>query len=295
LLSRTAIPTGLGNQNGLVGRFFMEHLYLESGDLVLSSGDTSSGLYSIHPSDRFGARTKIEGVLTVSERIQERERLLRCGFHFPPRWRTGPAFNSQAVTSLIYLVRLARLGHMPYRWQEHARTTIGGFRNVLVATHGRVLGRRFASNSMAMRAFAEQAPNPDSRILLSDKRDRLGRNLVRIDWKLSDADLRSIRLSHEILAAELERSGVGFADAQLDSADAIWPERLRGGYHQMGTTRMHTDARQGVVDANCRLHSTSNVYVAGGSVFPTGGYANPTLSIVALAIRLADHLKGLMS
>jgi choline dehydrogenase-like flavoprotein len=60
----------------------------------------------------------------------------------------------------------------------------------------------------------------------------------------------------------------------------------------MGTTRMHADARKGVVDAQCRVHGTDNLYVAGSSVFPSGGYANPTLTLVALALRLADHLKG---
>ena len=67
---------------------------------------------------------------------------------------------------------------------------------------------------------------------------------------------------------------------------------MTGGKHHMGTTRMHVDAEQGVVDPDCRLHSVANVYLAGSSVFPTGGYANPTLTIVALAIRLADHLKS---
>jgi choline dehydrogenase-like flavoprotein len=64
-----------------------------------------------------------------------------------------------------------------------------------------------------------------------------------------------------------------------------------GNFHHLGTTRMAADARRGVVDENCRLHETENLYVAGSSVFPSAGFANPTLTIVALAIRLADHLK----
>jgi choline dehydrogenase-like flavoprotein len=77
----------------------------------------------------------------------------------------------------------------------------------------------------------------------------------------------------------------------LAPGDDEWPHVPAGGYHHMGTTRMHADPRHGVVDANCRVHETDNVYVAGSSVFPTCGYASPTLTLVALALRLADHLK----
>ena len=72
------------------------------------------------------------------------------------------------------------------------------------------------------------------------------------------------------------------------------PESLTGGPHHLGTTRMHDDPGHGVVDRNARVHATENLYVAGGSVFPTGGYANPTLTIVALAVRLAKHLKAML-
>jgi choline dehydrogenase-like flavoprotein len=77
----------------------------------------------------------------------------------------------------------------------------------------------------------------------------------------------------------------------LAEDDSGWPSCMTGGKHHIGTTRMHTDPAQGVVDADCRVHDLTNLFVAGSSVFPTGGYANPTLTIVALAVRLADHLK----
>jgi choline dehydrogenase-like flavoprotein len=90
---------------------------------------------------------------------------------------------------------------------------------------------------------------------------------------------------------ELTKFGLGrlVEDPSLDPEG--WPVSLSSGMHHMGTTRMHDDPRQGVVDANCRVHDLANLYVAGSSVFPTGGVANPTLTNVALAIRLADHLK----
>ena len=91
------------------------------------------------------------------------------------------------------------------------------------------------------------------------------------------------------MAAALERSGFGrFYKELLDDTP---PATTHGGYHHMGTTRMHSDPKQGVVDPNCQVHDVANLYIAGPSVFPTGGYANPILTIVALSVRLADHIK----
>lgn len=292
LLSRGAAPNGLGNQHDLVGRFFTEHLYMDSGELVLSNDYQHSRLYSIHPSGQGALPTRIEGVLAVSERRQKEEHLLRSAFLFPPRWRTGSAYYSPGVSSLLHLVRLVRMGYHPYRWRAHARSVLGGLDNVVTTTRRRMLAGAEHRDRRMVRAFAEQSPNYDSRVQLSPERDRLGRNLVRLDWRLKDCDLHSMRRAHEILDAELRRANVGKLEAHLDSADSVWPSRLTGGFHHMGTTRMHDDPCQGVVDANCRVHGTSNVYVAGSSVFPTVGYANPTLTIVALSIRLADHLKA---
>jgi choline dehydrogenase-like flavoprotein len=291
LLSRRAVPAGLGNQHDLVGRFFTEHLYMDSGEMVLTNGWRRSRFYSIHHSQKLVPHTRIEAVLAVSDARQQREELLRAAFLFPPRWRTGSAYYSTGVSSLLHMIRLLRMGYLPYQWREHARLVIGGLNQVLTAAQRRMLRRMEPTNRAMVRAFAEQAPNYDSRVQLSSLRDRLGRNLVRLDWRVTDSDLRSLRSAHEILGSELQRANLGRFDAHLDVADKEWPKRVTGGYHHMGTTRMHEDPRQGVVDVDCRVHGTSNVYVAGSSVFPTAGYANPTLTIVALSIRLADHLK----
>ena len=97
-----------------------------------------------------------------------------------------------------------------------------------------------------------------------------------------------------MLARQLGRHGLGRLQVLVEDDEFTWPAELGGGRHHMGTTRMHADPKRGVVDANCRVHDVENLYVAGSSVFPTSGAANPTLTLVALALRLADHLaKGL--
>jgi choline dehydrogenase-like flavoprotein len=139
----------------------------------------------------------------------------------------------------------------------------------------------------------EQAPNPSSRVTLSRERDAMGMPRVRLDWRLTDLDRRSFRVFYEALGAELGRTGLGRVQVMdwVLASDGAWPAFLSGGWHHMGTTRMHTDPKQGVVDANCRVHGLANLSVAGAAVFPTAGAANPTLTLVAMSLRLSDHLK----
>jgi len=126
-------------------------------------------------------------------------------------------------------------------------------------------------------------------VTLSDDLDSLGKNRVKLNWQLSDIDRHSIRRAHEIIGEELGRAGLGRMKVQLSDTDVLW-----GGAHHIGTTRMHSDPRKGVVNENCQIHGISNLFIAGSSVFPTSGATNPTLTIVALALRLADHIKRSM-
>jgi choline dehydrogenase-like flavoprotein len=143
-------------------------------------------------------------------------------------------------------------------------------------------------------ARIDPVPNPDSRVTLGVERDALGQPRVQLDWRLSPLDKRSVRRSLEIIGAELGRAGLGRLQLNVDDDDTTWPEDTRGGWHHMGTTRMSDDPRRGVVDRNCQLHGVANLFIAGSSVFPTAGSGTPTLMLVALALRLAEHLKELM-
>ena len=138
----------------------------------------------------------------------------------------------------------------------------------------------------------EQLPDPESRITLSDKLDALGLPMARINWRIDDQARRSlIRLGH-LLAAELPRAGLPTPILE----DWIARERPQDGdvadiAHTSGTTRMSDDSKRGVVNSKCQIHGVAGLYVAGTSVFPTSGHANPTLMILSLAIRLADKIK----
>ena len=154
-------------------------------------------------------------------------------------------------------------------------------------------GKSPEHNAYGLRNYVEQAPNPDSRVTLSKERNALGQRLATLDWRLSEIDRRGVRLAHETIAQEVGRHKFGRFRITLPDQDreSVILENAGGGSHHIGTTRMHVDPKRGVVNPDCRLHEYENIYMAGSSVFPCSGWPNPTLTIVALALRLADHLK----
>jgi choline dehydrogenase-like flavoprotein len=138
----------------------------------------------------------------------------------------------------------------------------------------------------------EQAPSPDNRVTLDDERDRFNRPKAVLHWGPSEVDLLSLRRTLEIIGRECGRSGIGRLWVHLDW-DKLTSREISGSAHHIGTTRMHGDPRKGVVDANCKVHDVDNLFVAGSSVFPTSSSATPTFTLIALAVRLADHIKAL--
>ena len=137
----------------------------------------------------------------------------------------------------------------------------------------------------------EPEPNPDSRITLADDRDRYGMRRARLDWKLGALTKRSLARTQELIVADLKRAGLDCAVVGSGGTAANQTvEDPRWVWHHMGTTRMSVDPVSGVVDGDCRVHGMDNLYIAGSSVFPTVGNDMPTVTIIALACRLADHL-----
>lgn len=253
LASNDVQAKGLGNGRDLVGRYFMEHPHLVAGGLLRSSQQVSLDFYRA----RDAGRIQVAGLLIPSAALQRRERLLAFGSFLSPS-ADLPEFES-ALASLV--AEMDRSGELP------ARQAV------------------FFMNE------CEQAPNPASRVRLDDEADALGVPRARLEWRLSNLDRESLRRGHELLAAELGRTGLGRLQVMLDESDLAWPADMVGGRHHMGTTRMHETPERGVVDPHARVHGVDNLYVAGSSVFPTSGASNPTLTIVALALRLAERIR----
>ncbi len=263
LLSNQEAPAGLGNDRDLVGRYFMDHPHVTAAGVAVlphaAQDSNVADLYLKRAVDAsWGGRTV--GVWIVDAAVREAEQLLGCSVQL----RIDPD------------VDLGRLG-------------VGVQR---LAAGMRRLRRDQESDARAVRVFAvgEQRPNPESRLTLGEDRDRLGLRRARLDWRLSEAERRSIRRTLELFASEAGAGGLGRIRLDM-AADGDWPT-TRGGDHHMGTTRMASDPAHGVVDAQCRVHGLDNLWIAGSSVFPTCGFVNPTFTIVALALRLADRVEG---
>ena len=295
-------PEGLGNARGLVGRYFMEHPHARIGEVVPRGEDAEGAAAALRlfPKHAFRRGTRYACALRPSEAVQAERGLLNTAASLALRPREGgqlPA-HQRMIAGLKHGLPAKRRYRRAYHAAKQASLRVSARR--YPGPVARRYERRRDTHGLFLVARAEQAPNPDSRVTLSDERDALGVRCVRLDWRLSEIDKRSARGLVTLLDEELTRLGVGAAlpSAWLDDPATLWrPDPLVsahaiGGYHHMGTTRMAATASEGVVDADGRLFEAPNLYVAGSSVFPTAGWANPTVTILALALRLGDHLAG---
>ena len=155
-----------------------------------------------------------------------------------------------------------------------------------------VLASRRLSGILSVVNHLEQIPNAESRVILSDQKDELGVSQLQVHWRIAQCERESLIALHKLLKEKFALHGVGSFESDLDPPSGVWPVSTDAAHH-IGTTRMHRDPKRGVTDANCRVHGIQNLFISGSSVFPTSGYANPTLTIVALAVRLAAHLKAI--
>jgi choline dehydrogenase-like flavoprotein len=137
-------------------------------------------------------------------------------------------------------------------------------------------------------SYSEQEANKESRVYLGNEKDKLGMPKLILDWRVSDRSLKSSLRLMELLDEHLRKHGVGHIEENLSELKRL---PYTDASHHLGTTRMSPDSKSGVVDVNCQVHGVDNLFVAGSSVFPTAGHANPTLTIAAMSLRLADYLK----
>jgi choline dehydrogenase-like flavoprotein len=293
LNSRGVHPEGLGNQHDLVGRFFMEHPHAR-GARVFPRRLWPFLKHLTLSHRRDGLR--YAPLVRASEQLQEREGVLNSAFTFSVRPHQGNRMppGKWLFNTLKWKVPHDHRGRSVWWFHRRAKRALGDRLGLWTRWYGASTARR----GVYVVARAEQAPNPASRVLLSEKRDAFGLPRTALDWRFSDVDKRSLHVLMKALDSELTRLDLGRAEPSpwLEEEDMPWEmdplisNHPIGGYHHMGTTRMAASERDGVVDADGRVHGIANLYVAGSSVFPTGGWANPTLTILALALRLGDHL-----
>ena len=260
LLSDQQQKQGLGNQHDRVGRFFMEHPHLPGGRLFINHQSSLLRYYRRHKQKQM--KHFVSASLCPSERAMREHRLLNL--------------NIQLVSRFIRLENGRSVD------RSRALNRQKGYPLL------RAADKKFAYAYLKVRA--EQIPNPESRIVLSKQKDPLGFRIAHLKWKLQKQDFLSIQKNLELLAKEIGMYGIGRAQLNVKASED-WPKLTYGGSHHMGTTRMHQNPREGVVDEDLKLHYHPNLFILGSSVFPTGGGVNPTFTILALAVRLGEHIK----
>jgi choline dehydrogenase-like flavoprotein len=314
LCSRDLCPAGLGNERDQVGRCLMNHPKNYHGILRLAEPVRSLPYYFGCIWNGFAGY----GGLRFSEAEQARRGLLNTYVRFEPLF---PWSDSAGVESLVALVKKSKVVLQAFKagkqgelielrdysetgddselqnQRMHALSWARLGWNVAVdlprvsryAVH-RLQGRKAPWIQQArLRNFMEMEPAAENRVTLASETDEHGTPLARVRHACTELDRRSLVELHKALERELPRAGLGSLETALERADP-WPIDLDASHH-MGTTRMGTEPACSVVDPCLRLHELENLWVAGASVFPTSGCANPTYTLVALSIRLARHLE----
>jgi len=296
LASNRVVPNGVGNAHDLVGRFLMDHPRCTLGwfDPNRSAAiQDCFGHYRLD--DEKGRHVYLHGV-ALSPAIQRKEHLLNCAAFLEEipsaddPWMAMTRLLSEAKPNVETLE-----WNRPRPPGNEIMTMISHLPSLLNNAYRRVVRHRFpiiGARELGLACLVEQVPDTSSRVTLAERTDALGMPISRIDWRIGELEWRSVLRLNELIRLELRRIGLPEHSHNLRlSEDIDWRSNFIDRAHPAGTTRMAYAPKQGVVDRNCQVHGVAGLYIAGSSVFPTAGHGNPTLMIVALAIRLADHLK----
>jgi len=293
LASNKVLPNGLGNGHDLVGRFFMDHPRLFSGSIKFTRQWTRNKLSDVKYHYQ-NAAVAAHGTCIAHQFALTPETLREEGLLNARVWFSSvfPGEGSEGAQAL-FRCKQALLKKEQAGWSltKDLLTMMAHPLDTLGYGYTRLFQPRWLIQGVTFQLIVEPEPDPDSRVMLSpSQKDQLGMNRVRVDWRLTPRVQRTFDRTLALLAEDMRQSGVAQVKLDPPIEGEKWPQDLEGTWHHMGTTRMHDSPRYGVVDRNCLVHGMSNLFVAGSSVFPTAGANFPTITLAALAFRLAEHL-----
>jgi choline dehydrogenase-like flavoprotein len=280
---------GVGNRNGLVGRYYQEHPMFWYGKLQTKNRQRLQDVFESF----YEKGLKFFPIIKLSKKLQVEKQLLNIQGSI-----TLEDTPDSAIMAMKSLFRAVKASSYPARGE--LRRLIGNaltdpLQLFRLAYRFRVQNRAATPQQgpITFGGQCEMAPNPDSRVMLSEERDQLGMRRVKLDWRLGELERRTASEYANVVTSEFERLGLGTYDlAPLRSLnDAGWDAIAHDSAHHMGTARMHGSPQFGVVDSECKVHGISNLFIGSSAVFPTSSRSNPTMTILALAIRIADRVK----
>jgi choline dehydrogenase-like flavoprotein len=286
LASNQVAPNGLGNDYDVLGRYFQEHIHAKVYVTPRQRAQFER-LFNTRRVDYGLVYPKIASTFD----FQKTHRILNVAADLGYELADGNPIA--AAKDLLHWARAPRARSFP---SGALSTAVQGTGTLARATYRyAVQGRKLSEvGRMFLSLQSESIPNAQSRIRLNTERDALGVPKTILDWQIADLDVRTLNVFARALAAELDRlnlADLDLSDYPLSSEPARLENHVNDSYHHMGSTRMHRNPKRGVVNEDCRVHGIDNLYLASSSVFPTGGFSNPTLTLLALTYRLADFLK----
>lgn len=294
LASNKVQPGGLGNGNDLVGRFFMDHPRLFSGNIRFnkewSRNKLSDVKYHYQNTTVSAHGTCIAHQFALTPEVLQQEGLLNARVWFSSIF---PGEGSEGAQALFRCKQaLLQKEQADWKLSKDIMTMMMNPLDTMGYGYTRLFQPRWLIKGVKFQIIVEPEPNPDSRVMLSPtQKDQLGMSRVRVDWRLGSQAKRTFDRTLAIMAEDMRASGVA-QSVELDPAleGKSWPSDLEGTWHHMGTTRMHDSPKQGVVDRDCKVHGMANLYIAGSSLFPTSGANFPTITLAALAFRLSEQI-----
>jgi choline dehydrogenase-like flavoprotein len=297
LMSNDVEVAGIGNANDQLGRYFMEHPHGRVA--AIETGDPAA-FWALYRKRYPAHDVPVAPALVMPPAQQQRLGVLNSAVTFKIQKdpSKGATMSKRAYLSIKHALNPTKSGRRLWQTWRGAQDWLQRHVNMSLLRFGAKVNRM----GLYVMARAEQAPNPDSRVRLSHEKDALGCPRGDLDWRLSALDKETMLKFGLLLKDEFHRLGLGKVTTcdWLEDGRPEWPVDASvgnhpiGGYHHMGTTRMSSSPSNGVVDANCTVHGYANLHIAGSSVFTTGGWANPTLTLLALTHRLGEHLDRLL-
>lgn len=314
LASRSVHADGIGNAHDCVGRFLMDHPSARIGWFSRESVDPIVKKFGFCGVRSGGRMHMFMHGLALTPSIQEREGLGNTALYFMMErapndpWdalkRLMRKTSEKPARDILSLVsgagwiakgagmRVLASDSTPKPLKDLITNTAIRYWPNFVAEEYQNGGVPHKLTGISVEAITEQRPNPHSRVTLSERTDRFGVPVAKVDWRLGEEDRRGLLRIAQLARDMLQQESLPVPELE----DWVFRHQPSEGTiidmaHTLGTTRMSDHPRGGVVDRNCQVHGVNGLYIAGGSIFPTSGHANPTLMILAFAIRLADMIK----
>ena len=274
--------------NKNIGHFFLEHPHITIGHGITENKNNFLKAYGKNLIKDLGNVKFLPG-FSIKKEIQEQHKILSC-------ITVLSEHNLLDVESAVILRHSLALKNQIVSMPKLISYIFKNFLNLNKNVFGIINNFLLKKKFFHLVSRLEQQPTYENKIYLSNEKNKFNKFLPAISWKLTEQEYKTLKINYELISDFFKKNNLGKIKPSkfiLNLNKNLHSDVFAVGHH-MGTTRMSSSPVNGVVDKNLKVHDLNNLYIAGSSVFPTGGYINPTMTIVALSMRLNNHIYNLL-